>query len=332
MTIRIVSYNILVPIYASLPYYYHKSERRYLETDYRWNLTTSQLKQEINDHENTIICLQELSRTLISKCEEFFRELNYTFYYDLYGQIYNNYMGVGIAVPPSIQITHMSMLKISDHIRSLSRPRETLSGMFSWIRPWYNFISGTLVQSTHDPWETAMSKNNTLICLQVTVDDKSLCIGVYHMPCLYKTPDVMMIHASIVKDLMFKLADGKDFILAGDFNIEPHNSCYNMLTGEDVSDYKFPVSSSYEIFYQLNSEQVLKSAYREKNGQEPSYTNYSNIIKSSIYCGTLDYIFYRGDLTVQDVLDVPERPASESYPDETHPSDHLMIAGTFRLK
>ncbi|UJR20454.1 hypothetical protein I4U23_023583 [Adineta vaga] len=332
MTIRIVSYNILVSIYASLPYYYHKSEWRFLKTDYRWNLITSQLEQEINNHENTIICLQELSQSIISKFQEFFHQLNYTFYYDLYGEIYNNYMGVGIAVPASIEIDHMSMIKIGDHIRSMSKFRETQSSIFSWTSSWYNSMIDKFTQQSSDPWETAMCRSNTLICLRVTIDGKSLCIGVYHMPCLYKIPDVMIIHASAVKDLMFQLADGRDFILAGDFNIEPEGLCYHSLTRKDFSNYyKFPKSNSYEITYQLNTEQILKSAYREMNGKEPAYTNYSNMIKPPKYCGTLDYIFYSGNLTVENVLELPDQPTSEAYPDETHPSDHLMIAATFRL-
>ncbi|CAF4353877.1 unnamed protein product, partial [Rotaria magnacalcarata] len=31
------------------------------------------------------------------------------------------------------------------------------------------------------------------------------------------------------------------------------------------------------------------------------------------------------------VVQLPNYPDSESYPDATHPSDHLIIAATFRL-
>ncbi len=61
MTVRIVSYNLLVPIYADQPEYYTKCQPKYLKTDYRWNLIQVQLEREIVHHENTIICLQELS-------------------------------------------------------------------------------------------------------------------------------------------------------------------------------------------------------------------------------------------------------------------------------
>jgi mRNA deadenylase 3'-5' endonuclease subunit Ccr4 len=151
------------------------------------------------------------------------------------------------------------------------------------------------------------------------------------MPSYYKEPDVMAIHASVVKDLMFQLAAGKDFILAGDFNITPWDVCYKTLTEKDYTNWNLPESSIYEISYRPIKEQILKSAYREKNEAEPAYTNYSHTPDSPNYCETLDYIFFNGHLTVEDVLELSNHPTGESYPDETHPSDHLMIAATFRL-
>ena len=91
------------------------------------------------------------------------------------------------------------------------------------------------------------------------------------------------------------------------------------------------ISNTHEISFRPDPEQVLKSAYREKNGFEPVYTNSVDTDKSPMFRATLDYIFFAGQLTVEDVLELPDQPASRSYPDETHPSDHLMIAATFRL-
>ncbi|CAF0946951.1 unnamed protein product [Adineta steineri] len=288
MTVRVVSYNILVPIFAEETDYYTKCQPQYLKTDYRWNLIQSQLEQEIINHENTIICLQELSRPLLSKFELFFRRLNYTFFHHLYGQQYNDYMG-------------------------------------------YESIMGKNKLYISDPWKTATLKANVLICLQIVINGKSLFIGTYHIPYNSKEPDVMVIHASVVKDLMYEQAVGQDFILAGDFNIKPQDVCYQVLTEKNYNGYNFPKSNVYEISYQPNFEQVLKSAYCEKNGTEPIYTNFADTPKSSKFCETLDYIFFTGHLTVENVLELPADPDSESYPDQTHPSDHLMIAAIFQL-
>jgi endonuclease/exonuclease/phosphatase family metal-dependent hydrolase len=188
-----------------------------------------------------------------------------------------------------------------------------------------------LIQVAFDPWPTAMATANTLICLEVVIDSKPLFIGTYHMPCLYDQPNVMAIHSSMVKDLMFQLAAGENFILAGDFNTKPCDVSYQVLTQKGHVGCNLPESSTYEISYQPKTEQVLKSAYREKNGAEPVYTNFSDTLSSPNFCATLDYIFFTGYLTVEEVLELPDHPTSESYPDETHPSDHLMIATTFRL-
>ncbi|CAF1951456.1 unnamed protein product [Rotaria magnacalcarata] len=130
---------------------------------------------------------------------------------------------------------------------------------------------------------------------------------------------------------MFDLAEGQNFILVGDFNFDPLDICYKALTEKNYDDYRLPESSIYEISYRRNAEQVLKSAYREKNGVEPTYTDFAHTPSCPDYCATLDYIFFNGHLTIENVLELPDYPSTESYPDETHPSDHMMIAATIRL-
>jgi endonuclease/exonuclease/phosphatase family metal-dependent hydrolase len=213
---------------------------------------------------------------------------------------------------------------MGDYIRSLCKRRENTTNMDT-------DDSNELTEVPSDPWETAIDRSNTLICLQLVINGKSLCVGTYHMPCLYKEPPVMSIHSSILKDLMFQLAAGNNLILAGDFNIVPRDTSYRALIEKDYLDVHFPKSVNYDISYQPNTEQVLKSAYREKNGSEPVYTNFAYTFDSGKYCDTLDYIFFAGELTVETLLELPGQPTGESYPDQTHPSDHLMIAATFRL-
>lgn len=319
MTVRIVSYNLLVPIYAEQTDYYIKCQSEYLQRDYRWNLIAAELEREIRGYENTIICLQEVSLSMLSKLEVLFHRLNYSLFSNLYGGLWNDYMGVGIAIPMAIQVDNISYVKIGDHIRSICKQRENTTD------------SDEESEDVLDRWQIAMERSNTLICLQLTINDQSLCVGTYHMPCLYKIPDVMIIHSSIIKDLMFQMAAGKNLILAGDFNFEPTDRCYRGLTRKRYLDNQFPKSKEYHIDYRPQTDQVLKSAYREKNSSEPNYTNFASTPDSPNFCATLDYIFFAGSMTVENVLNLPDKPTGESYPDETHPSDHLMIAATFRL-
>ena len=131
MTVHIVSYNLLVPIYAEEPGYYIKSRPEFLTTGYRWRLIQSQLQREIRLHENTIICLQELSNTMLSKLNKLFRQMNYKFYHSLYGNRYNDYMGVGIAVPVSMQLISTNFISVGDRLRSTMEPHEKQCGLIA---------------------------------------------------------------------------------------------------------------------------------------------------------------------------------------------------------
>ena len=320
MTVRIVSYNLLVSIYAEQEDYYIKCQSKYLQRDYRWNLIQAELEKEILHQENTIVCLQELCLSMLPKLELFFRRLKYTLFSNLYGGAWNDYMGVGVAIPMSMQINEISYVKIGDYIRSICKPRLDTT-----------VDSDDARDNGMNPWDTAMERLNTLICLELVIDNQPLCVGTYHMPCLYKMPDVMIIHSSIVKDLMFQKAAGKNLILAGDFNFEAKDRSYQGITRKGYLENRFPKSNEYIVDYQPKTEQILKSAYQEKNGSEPIYTNFSSTPDSPDFRATLDYIFFAGSLKVESVLELPAQPTGESYPDETHPSDHLMIAATFQL-
>ncbi|CAF1242255.1 unnamed protein product [Didymodactylos carnosus] len=130
---------------------------------------------------------------------------------------------------------------------------------------------------------------------------------------------------------MFELASGQDLILAGDFNMKPTEIPYQMLTQKEYVGLHLSESPTYKTAYRPDVEKVLKSAYVEKNGAEPVYTNFVDTQRSPNFYATLDYIFFAGNLMVENVLELPDHPVSKSYPDEAHPSDHLMIAATFRL-
>ena len=329
MTLRVVSYNLLVPKLAEEPGYYYMCDPRFLDSTYRWNSIQSMLQQEITNNKNTVICLQELSNTMLPKVKVFFRRLNYILYHKLYGQSHNDYMGVGIAIPTSMKLTSVSFINIADRIRS--RLRDKQQNVFTLLNRWWKGFVHKHGQNASDPWEIAMTKSNELVVLHVVIDRTSFCIGTYHMPCMFQMPDVMMIHASMVKDTILELAAGKNVILAGDFNAKPSDEYYRVIIERGFARGHLPKSRNYAISYRPNANQVLKSAYKEKNGVEPAFTNFSATSNKPPFRATLDYIFFDGRLMVEKVLRLPNLPKGESYPDATHPSDHLMIAASFRL-
>ncbi|CAF3070666.1 unnamed protein product, partial [Rotaria sp. Silwood2] len=117
----------------------------------------------------------------------------------------------------------------------------------------------------------------------------------------------------------------------GDFNLKRWDITYKALTGKDNCAINLPESNTYEISYRCNVKQILKTAYRQRNESEPAYTNFVDTDLSLRFCDTLDYIFFYGDPTVEDVLELPDKSSNESYPNQINPSYHLMIAATFRL-
>lgn len=331
MTVRVVSFNLLVPVYATSDSYI-RCDPEHLNMNNRWKLIQSQLDWEIRNHANTIICLQELSLVMLQRLDVFFHRHQYVLYSDLYGHRRNDYMGVGIAIPISMQLNSVSYIRMGDHLRTIAKPNIPPATLLTWAQNlWWDYVWSRFSTPVSDPWKIAIDRSNTLICLQVTISGKRLCIGTYHMPCLFKIPEVMVIHSAVVKDLMFELAAGGNVILAGDFNAKPIDAAYHVLTETDYVSGNFPQSKTYKVSYRPNDERALKSAYREKNGSEPAFTNHVDTVTAPKFRATLDYIFFDGNLQVVEVRELPNHPKSPSYPDEKHPSDHLMIAASFRI-
>ncbi|CAF1054156.1 unnamed protein product [Adineta steineri] len=333
MSIRVVTYNLLVPKLAEQPGFYMKSRPEFLRIEYRWPIIKSQLKQEIQYHQNTIICLQEVSRTLLPTLKAFFHRMNYIMIESLFGERYNDNMGVAIAVPVTMPLFYKNSIIVGDHIRSIIPSfKKDLSSLSTWRNALMYSVMDQSKPSSNGLWERAMSLNNTLVCVGVHIHGRPLFIGTYHMPCLFQIPEIMVMHSSAVKDLMFQLAAGHPLILAGDFNLQPHDISYRAITERGYARHiELPPVGNYTKNYPFNTRQLLRSAYREKNGTEPNYTNFSSTRKTKNFCATLDYIFFSGNLIVNDVLQLPNYPTGESYPDRTHPSDHLMLAASFQL-
>ncbi|CAF1392700.1 unnamed protein product [Adineta ricciae] len=333
MSVRIVTYNLLLPILAEQPGNYVASRPEYLKTEYRWKLIRSQLEQEIHSYKNTIICLQEVSNTLLSTLQAFFHQMNYKFFESLYNNKHNDYRGVALAVPANLPLIYKNAVTIGEHLRLTIQSFDATFNSLSWWKIVKYSITKTFKDQSINSWEKAMSLKNVLICVGVMVHGRPLFVGTYHMPCLFRDPSIMIIHASAAKDLMFQIANGHPFVLAGDFNMQPIDSAYRAITRRgNVEDRVLPKVGNRGVTYRFNKQQVLRSAYREKNKAEPNYTNFARTGQSSnSFCGTLDYIFFAGNLTVLDVLPLPSHPTGKSYPDRTHPSDHLMLAATLQL-
>ena len=120
------------------------------------------------------------------------------------------------------------------------------------------------------------------------------------------------------------------YIFCGDFNIMPESLMYDMLISGKGNMSTFNLLP-YNNF-QFNVE-PLKSAYKEFNNKEPLYTNYAQTKGSStLFKGTLDYIFLSKDWNVHDVIQLPNEYPENGLPSISEPSDHILLGTTITQK
>jgi hypothetical protein len=210
------------------------------------------------------------------------------------------------------------------------------------IDPWemsenrFNVLVSVALRHRHNNNNNTTTNNNN----NNESDDGTFLISNYHMPCAFYAPPVMNIHAEMVARRVQMLAsnlyttlqhqnDGPNktaadndngsggsgggietipYILAGDFNIMPNSSHYQLLTTGtlDENDITFP-PPKYDMKWTVQSH-AMDSAYammssssggggndNEEGGEgggEPEFTNYAHIQdQEDPFIGTLDYIF-----------------------------------------
>jgi len=127
------------------------------------------------------------------------------------------------------------------------------------------------------------------------------------------------------------------YVLAGDFNIQPDSSPYQLLTtGELPADHpQQPPARDFDAWRPVVP-CPLASAYAQRNGREPEFTNFA-VTKfggNEAFVGTLDYVFLSGGWRTAAVKPLPELQqslASKSFPSATEPSDHVLIWADLEL-
>ena len=315
LKLNIVTYNLLAPECASQSFYsFTKPE--FLDITYRWNLIEKKIKTAINT--NSIICLQEVSVTWLKYVNNLFQQNNYYTVADLYGKSKNGYMGTLIAFPnKSYILNETHLVHIGNEIENNIQVDNSL---------WSYLLSFIWAPDTNDCWQNAQKKPNTLITLKLTdkVSHRSFYISTYHMPCEYKNPDIMSIHALTVLKTIEKLANNYPYILAGDFNFTPSSNIYELITGGDLSVSKIDPNKQ-QILFETSPCKKMRSAYSVK-GLEPTFTNRVKVFDSSEFTDCLDYIFLSDKWLVDFVMPLEE--PTEFLPSNNQGSDHLMIGAT----
>lgn len=349
--VRVVTYNILSSHLAS-PTHHTKCDPEQLEASTRLPKILSKLQDEL-DHckdkdEPVIFCLQEVSHDWAAALHTFFAEQNYHLVTALYGKKFNGYMGIATAFPmDKFETLQVDLCRLSDKKKGgwPKAPLQPEPGFISkyifkpLMKPIVStvqYLRGSNKATADDPWDYSQWRFNQFIGIKLKPRDKNkvFWVGNYHMPCAFRTPAVMNIHAELVSDRIQTLAGSDEYILAGDFNILPDSPHYKLLrTGTlDKNDETYP-PSKYGVTWE-SSFQGMRSAYHECNGEEPSFTNnaHNGALNTESFIGTLDYIFLSENIEVISVKDTPSMDDWKGvYPDENEPSDHVLIAASLRL-
>ena len=159
---------------------------------------------------------------------------------------------------------------------------------------------------------------------------RAFTVSCYHMPCLFTNSQFMTLHCALAAQHAHAFAAGSRYILAGDFNIKPSSPQYHLLTrgacssrGDEPEGQEYPGDS-----WQARVAPLV-SAYAEKLGREPPFTNCAQgAAMAQPFCDTLDYIFLSPGWRTRSVQELPESPSGAGgvCPNKDQPSDHLLLA------
>lgn len=184
------------------------------------------------------------------------------------------------------------------------------------------------VKSQDDPWELARGRDN--VAIMVSLQTKllpqlpRLHISTYHMPCMFKLPPMMMIHAALVGQWAQQHANGEPLVLTGDFNFTPSSAMYELMTtGSTKRDHpKYKAHDSWRA----ELPKPFRSAAAVALGSEPEATTAVKWAKGD-FVGALDYMFFCGNITPTLMKPLPRAPDGGPLftPCATESSDHLPL-------
>jgi len=242
-------------------------------------------------------------------------------------------LGVAIAFPQKI----FSLMR-----HSIDIVTETKIWSNSEILTWYERFKIWFGNNTVDHEETDYDIARNRANPQVMVELKSigcdtqLVVASYHMPCLWKRPRSMVIHAGLSCQLAQKFAGGLPLIYCGDFNSTPDSAVYKLITKgclESNNQHNLKKVMPNDDPWKPDVDPML-SVYLTAMDKEPTYTNHcQTMFDSTPFSAVLDYIFCSDHWVVESVLDLPTSvDKSALLPNEEEPSDHLLIGSTLRIK
>ncbi|KAM3575102.1 hypothetical protein VYU27_003015 [Nannochloropsis oceanica] len=342
--LRVVTYNILTPNYAT-PRDLPAHPAVHLNEQERLQKILTKLKAETV--QGSVIALQEISRAWAGHLHVFFAREGYHFVHSGYGRPSSGFMGVGLAWPHStLKAATVDISRLADAkpwpappppgaLTSLSR---------GLLRPFRRLLGtrGRGNGKDEDVMAAARDRSNTVIMAQLRSKESEgldFFIACYHMPCEFRRPPIMTVHAALLVQRLQALAQGKPHIVTGDFNFQPTWPQYQLITeGEMPTEHAHYPPMPPTDPWTPRVEQPLKSALKVKWGQEPDFTchSYADRETGERFCEPLDYIFLSPEWRVVDAVQLQSKKDALNlpcpFPDQDEPSDHVMLWADLSLE
>lgn len=319
--IKVTTYNVLSSHLSEEDYFTHcdplhlKPERR---------LGELKRKLDVEVAQGSVICLQEVSNLWSGSLTAYFASKGYAFSTGLYGNKFNGYMGVAMAVPlHKYDILDVDITRVADTKRGVRK--EKLGFVQEWLQRVSSYLRSLLVgwklleRPPEEPWQLACSRFNQMVTMKLAPKGSggggAFVVGTYHMPCMFRTPSVMVIHCALSAQHINRYARGLPYVFCGDFNIKPDSPMYSMMTQGKMEDdnceesplrftppgdpwravLQQPLTSAYARASKLQG--GISDEHSDYRG-EPDFTNHSRIKDDEPFIDTLDYIFLGNSMAV----------------------------------
>ncbi len=255
-SVKVTSYNVLSSSLCE-PNYFQACNPEFLAPTHRLNI----LKQKLDKETDTkaVVCLQEVSTLWAGELHTYFSKKGYHFVTGLYGNKFDGYMGVGMAVPlAEYEISDVNIARIADTKRMARKPKTTgiLNKAFEKLEKIY--VSTRKILGFHrevpELWDSVTYRHNQMICMRLKskATNQVFAVGTYHMPCMFKMPSVMVTHCALSAQHLQRFAGEDPYVFAGDFNIKPDSSMYRLMTEGTIDEkvrYFCVISSTFcDIF------------------------------------------------------------------------------------
>lgn len=178
-------------------------------------------KLEAETAQGAVIALQEVSRAWAGHFHVFFARAGYHFVHSGYGRPSSGFMGVGLAWPHNtLEAATIDISRLADAKPwPAPPPPGTLTSVSRRIlKPFRRLFNmrGRGNGKDEDVMATARDRSNAVIIAQLRSkgpEGLDFFIACYHMPCEFRRPPIMTVHAALLVQRMQALAKGKPHIV-----------------------------------------------------------------------------------------------------------------------